>query len=121
MVVDCKHWTGKVDVGEVDAFVGFLLDVGAPLGLLVTTSEWTPAARSRAREQGAHDIDLDVVPFDELAVWRPRNPTVGITGGARLATCSYWDEDGQLRTETVSPDCARRLIEERTGRKTDSR
>lgn len=97
----------------MDSFVGFLLDVGAPLGLLVTTSDFTPAAKARAQGQGAPDIDLDVVPFDELAEWRPRKPTVGLTTGSKMATFSYLDNDGHLRTEPVDYSLARRLIEER--------
>jgi hypothetical protein len=58
------------------------------------------------------ELTADVVPFDELAVWRSRNPTIATTAEATTATCSYW-ADGELHTEIVSPDLARRLIEER--------
>lgn len=113
MVVDCKHWTGKVDVVAVDAFVGFLLDVGVPLGLLVTTGGFTRAAKDRALGQGSPDVDLDVVPFDDLAAWRPRNVTVATTAGTNTATFTYRGDDGRLRTEVVDPDLARRLSDER--------
>jgi hypothetical protein len=113
MVVDCKHWSDSVDVGEVDAFVGFLLDVGAPLGLLVTTGGFSPAAKNRALFQGAPGIDIDVVPFDALALWRPRNPTVGVTSGTDTATFSYWDDAGGLHTEVVDRELAERLLRER--------
>jgi hypothetical protein len=111
MVVDCKHWSAKVDVDAVDAFVGFLLDVGVPLGLLVTQLDFTEAAKNRARGHRAPDIDLDVVPFDDLAKWRPKNATVATTVGTNTATFSFW-EDGRLQVEAVDPDLARRLLEE---------
>lgn len=111
MIVDCKCWGRKVDVPAVEAFGGLVDDVGAPLGLLVTTLGYSDAAKRRA--EGFRTVQLDVVPFDELAAWRPRRPTVAITAGTNTATLSYW-EAGQLHTELVDPDLARRVLEDRT-------
>jgi Restriction endonuclease len=37
MVVDPKRYGAKVDVDDVESFIGMVEDVGAPLGMLVTT------------------------------------------------------------------------------------
>lgn len=37
LVVDCKLWKKKLDVGDVGSFLSYLEDIGADLGMLVTT------------------------------------------------------------------------------------
>jgi hypothetical protein len=59
LACDCKSWTRRVDIQEVDRFVGFIDDVGTDLGLLVTSVGFTAGARARAA--GARGIKLDVV------------------------------------------------------------
>jgi hypothetical protein len=50
--VDCKYYTREIDVKKVDEFIGYIEDVQADIGILVTTNkEFTPAAR-RQREAG---------------------------------------------------------------------
>jgi Restriction endonuclease len=41
MVVDCKRYGTKVDVKDVEAFIGMVEDVGAAIGMLVTTEGYT--------------------------------------------------------------------------------
>ena len=60
MAVDCKLWSRKVAIDDVDRFVGFLADVGTDLGLLVTNVGFTEAARARAA--GERGMKIDVVP-----------------------------------------------------------
>jgi hypothetical protein len=57
--VDCKLWSRKVAIDDVDRFVGFLADVGTDLGLLVTNVGFTEAARDRAA--GERGVKIDVV------------------------------------------------------------
>lgn len=61
MAVDCKLWSRKVAIDDVDRFVGFLADVGSDLGLLVTNVGFTEAARARAA--GERGMKIDVVPL----------------------------------------------------------
>lgn len=62
-VVECKCLNKKIDVKIVDSFVGFLEDVGATLGIIVTNKGYTNAAKNRAKIKG---IKLDIVKFDEI-------------------------------------------------------
>jgi len=69
MAVDCKCWSKKVDVMDVDRFVGTIEDIRTDFGLLVTTEGFTPAAKRRA--ENARGIRVDVVPYEELEDWEP--------------------------------------------------
>lgn len=69
MAVDCKCFTRKVDVKQVETFIGLVDDVGTDLGLIVTTQGFTPAAQKRAlAERG---VRVEIVPYDELEEWSP--------------------------------------------------
>jgi hypothetical protein len=64
VVVDCKYHSRNIDVKTVESFIGFLEDVGADFGILVTNRGYSEAAFKRA--QMSH-IKLDIVEFDRVA------------------------------------------------------
>lgn len=70
MAVDCKCWSTRVDVADVDRFVGTIEDVRTDFGLLVTTEGFTPAAERRAAS--ARGIRVEIVPYEELDEWEPQ-------------------------------------------------
>lgn len=76
MVVDTKRWNRKIDVRGVEAFLGLVEDVGADLGLLVTTAGTTDGARERIRT--ARGTRIEVVTLQQLRAWRPPG-TVGVS------------------------------------------
>lgn len=64
-VVECKNFNEKVDVKVIDGFAGFLEDVGANIGILITNKGFTKGAENRANNAyGA--IKLDIVKFEHL-------------------------------------------------------
>lgn len=63
MVIDCKCFETKVDVKDVESFIGMLEDVGAHFGVLVTNKGYTAAAKNRAK---IRDVRLDVVAFADI-------------------------------------------------------
>jgi len=69
MAVDCKCFSRNVDVKSVETVIGLVEDVGADLGLIVTTEGFSEGARRRAR--AVRGITLDVVPYEDLADWEP--------------------------------------------------
>lgn len=69
MAVDCKCFSTKVDVKQVEMVMGLVEDVGTDIGLVVTTEGYTAAAKRRVK--GARGIWLDVVPYSNLAEWEP--------------------------------------------------
>ena len=68
-VVDCKCFAMKVDVKVVDQFVGFMADVEAHIGILITNKGYTPAAQERAKSD-PQSIYLEIIPFEKLSKWK---------------------------------------------------
>ncbi|MCP3165154.1 restriction endonuclease [Myxococcus qinghaiensis] len=68
LVVDAKHWRKPLDIVDVESFISFLDDVGAQIGVLVTSSRFTKASPRRAA--GAHvSIHLEIVSVEEALEW----------------------------------------------------
>jgi hypothetical protein len=64
-VVDTKCFKRKVDVKAVDALAGFVEDVRANRGMLITGRGYTKAALNRAF-YGPSNLELDILNFSEL-------------------------------------------------------
>jgi hypothetical protein len=62
-VLECKLRRRKIDVGDVDKFCGFVSDVGAAYGGMVSCVGFTAAAKSKA---SAERIELRFVPFESI-------------------------------------------------------
>jgi hypothetical protein len=69
MVVDCKRYGTPVDIKDVEAFIGMVEDVGAAIGLLVTTEGYTSGALARAA--AARGIRVQVIRVEDLPTWEP--------------------------------------------------
>jgi hypothetical protein len=69
LAVDCKLWKKKLDVSDVGAFLTYLEDVGADLGLLITTAGYTPGAKKLAHD--ARGVRAEVLTLLELEQWSP--------------------------------------------------
>jgi hypothetical protein len=52
IVVECKDYKRRVDVGKIDELIGKIEDVGADKGVLVSDSGFTEGAIQRARQDG---------------------------------------------------------------------
>jgi hypothetical protein len=102
LIVDCKCFSKRVNVGDVDKFIGMLLDVRQPMGLLITNVGFTQAAHNRAT---AH-------PGVGLELWKARPPTIAYTAGTNTATATWTTPEGRTYTEVIDPDVARRLLGE---------
>jgi len=70
MIVDCKRYAKPIDVNHVGAFVALVEDVGADVGLLVSTVGVSHAAQRYA--DSVRGIRLNVVSVEDLAGWAPR-------------------------------------------------
>jgi tetratricopeptide (TPR) repeat protein len=69
IVVDAKYRGRKIDVSDVEAFIGLTRDVEAHTGMMIALEGYTPAAVSRAHNDDA-DMILDVLNFEELKVFQ---------------------------------------------------
>jgi hypothetical protein len=114
MVVDCKLHKRPITVKHVEAFAGMVDDVGADMGLLVSSAGYTLPARRRAAS--CSGLTLEVLRLDELADWLRRRPYQAVTSGASTGTFTYWDESGVLRTDTVPVAVVRAAMQARPER-----
>lgn len=83
IVVDAKHRGRKIDVSDVEAFLGLTRDVEAHTGMMIALEGYTPAAVNRAHYDDL-DIVLDVLNLDELKTFQ------------NFAAIPYSDEHGAL-------------------------
>jgi tetratricopeptide (TPR) repeat protein len=97
IVVDAKHRGRKIDVGDVEAFLGLTRDVEAHTGMMVALEGYTPAAVNRAHYDDL-DVILDVLNLDELKAFQ------GFTGVPYAGECGVvigapfgWVVDGTRR------------------------
>jgi tetratricopeptide (TPR) repeat protein len=65
IIVDAKHRGRKIDVADVEQFLGMIRDVEAHTGVLVALEGYTPAAINRAHYDDL-DVILDVLNLEEL-------------------------------------------------------
>ena len=65
IVIDCKYFGKKVDVKDVDEFLGYLHDLRASKGILITTNGYTQAAYNRAMND-TRDVELRIIEFKDL-------------------------------------------------------
>lgn len=63
---DCKCYGRKVNVNDVERFLGMLDDIRVSKGVLVTTKGFSKTAQERARRE-PRDIDLQILPPERLS------------------------------------------------------
>ena len=83
IVVDAKHRGRKIDVGDVEAFLGLTRDVEAHTGMMIALEGYTPAAVNRAHYDDL-DVILDVLNLDELKEFQ------GPTALPYAGECGAW-------------------------------
>jgi len=68
-IAECKCFGRRIDVKQVDSFAGFLKDVDAQFGLMITNKGFSKGAKNRAI---GDNIDLEVIKFSD---WDSFNTT----------------------------------------------
>lgn len=69
IAVDAKFRNRRIDVKDVEAFMGMLNDVRVGRGLMITNLGYSDAALARAHRDDV-DLDLDVLTLDEFREWQ---------------------------------------------------
>lgn len=65
VIIDCKHFSRKVDVKHVESFISFLNDLKVSKGILITNKGYSKAAYNRATYD-TQDIELRIIDFKDL-------------------------------------------------------
>jgi len=97
IIVDAKYRGRKIDVADVECFLGFVRDTGANTGIMVALEGYTPAAINRAHNDDL-DIILDVLNLDELKTFQ-EEAAIPYRGehGASIAAPFGWIVDATKR------------------------
>lgn len=66
IAVDCKCYGRKVNVNDVERFLGMLDDVRVSKGVLMTTKGYSKAAYLRAQNE-SRDIELKILTTDRFS------------------------------------------------------
>jgi hypothetical protein len=84
IAIDCKCYQSKVDVNDVERFLGMLDDIRVSKGILLTTKGFSKVAYERARRE-PRDIDLQILVPERLSeyqhigcAWPWKGPVVAI-------------------------------------------
>lgn len=62
-IIDCKHFSTKIDVKIIESFLGMLEDTKANFGIIITNRGYSLAAKNRAN---VRNLRLDIIEFDKL-------------------------------------------------------
>lgn len=92
LIVDCKRRRSPIDVKAVESFIGMIEDVGADVGMLMTTAGSTATARERARAE--RGVRLEVMTLQDLMAWSPPGT---VTTTYRLPADRQTDAEKALR------------------------
>lgn len=64
-VIDSKCYAKRINITTVESFIGFLSDIGADRGIMVTKMGYSKAAKQRVQKEDL-EIELNILTFDEL-------------------------------------------------------
>ena len=109
--VDCKYYTSNITVDGVDRMIGFIEDVQADLGILITNKGFSDGARRRA----SRGIDLQVIvaDIDRIPpVYHPASDEShyssdyheGLFGGPDGVAINYWHIDPEALEYSFDPE-----------------
>ena len=68
-IIDAKKYNTKVDIKDVESFIGMVKDVGGNYGILVSENGFTKAAINRAHI-GQNNIEVDILNLKELGMFQ---------------------------------------------------
>ena len=103
MAIDAKHYTERIDIKDVEQFLGMLDDVGVDVGVMISPEGYSPASINRAHYDNSR-LELDILNFKELKLYQgfgaiPYAGNVGVVMPAPFGwvidarhghTCSAW-------------------------------
>lgn len=102
IVIDAKYRGRKVDVKEVEEFLGMVRDVGPHKAILISLEGYTDAAIQRASADDA-DLILDVLNFAELKQYQgPCAIVYSVPSGAVIDAPFGWVVDGSQNHRAVA-------------------
>jgi hypothetical protein len=121
IAVDCKAYKRRVNVNDVERFLGMLDDVRVSKGVLMTTKGYSKAAAGRVRND-ARDIDLRILTAERLSEFHGLGGAILWKGSvaAAVRTPETWIVDNEHRSLTGSPEAVPQFMTYPLGHTRDS-
>jgi hypothetical protein len=69
IAIDAKHYSERIDVKDVEQFLGLLNDVGVDVGVMISPEGYSQAAINRAHYDNSR-LELDVLNFADLKMYQ---------------------------------------------------
>lgn len=102
IIVDAKQYTHRLDVKDVDSFIGMVQDVGAVEGILVTDKGYSQAAVERAHNASV-PITLETYSLTELQEYQGSEAVVHAgTRGVRFPAPFGWVVDANGASDSLA-------------------
>ncbi|GAB3845816.1 hypothetical protein GCM10028822_04900 [Hymenobacter terrigena] len=115
IVIDGKFFSEKIDVKDVEMFIGMLNDSEANKGLLITQEGFSPAAINRAFSDPI-DIELDILSFKDLKSFQGVGGIIYSGKVGAIVTAPFgWVLDGTRRDGMLASFYQRGLTFEEAG------
>ncbi|WP_210519434.1 restriction endonuclease [Hymenobacter terricola] len=115
IVIDGKFFSKKIDVKDVEMFIGMLNDCEANKGLLITQQGFSPAAINRAFSDPI-DIELDILNFKDLKDFQGFEGIIYSGKSGAIVTAPFgWILDGTRREGILASFYQRGLSFEEAG------
>ncbi len=102
-VIECKYYNKKIDVKTVDSFIGFIQDVNANFGIIITNQGFSEGATNRAKNQKVH---LDIINIEEIDEYE-FEPDIGYCEMCDETDRNpiFWDENYSREDEYLLANC----------------
>lgn len=114
--VDAKQHSRKIDVKEIESFIGLLRDTDVARGIMVSASGYTEAALTRALRDDV-DLDLDIFTANEFREWQADCALPYAGRNAVLLSAPFaWVVDGQRTPDGLARLYRRGLTFEQAAR-----
>lgn len=100
--IDAKHHARRIDVKQVEAFLGLLQDIQVDRGIMVSALGYTQAAMTRAFRDDV-DLDLDVFSLADFKQWQAAGAIPYSGRNAVLLSAPLgWVVDGANHAGTIA-------------------
>jgi hypothetical protein len=97
IAVDCKHYNRRINVNDVEKFLGMLDDLRVSKGVMITTKGYSQAASERAGNE-TRDIELRIISPDRLSEFQHIGCAIAWKGpvAAVVSPPEGWVVDNQV-------------------------
>ncbi len=101
-IFDAKKYNTKIDVKDVESFIGMIKDVGADYGVIVSDKGFSKAAINRAH-LGEDNIEVDILSLNDLKIFQAECAIPYAGNNGIIVNAPFgWVIDGTRREHIVA-------------------